>query len=285
MREFKALNGAIRGVRMGRGRPVLAMHGFLDNAMSFKPLGDALSGIEVWAIDLPGHGLSANQPGTDGWMLMQWMPLLGRLLDELDWPHYDILGHSLGGVVGQLLASVDPRVRMLISLDALGPVTDTDEGNLDRLRRVYRQRADNGARRRYYSTPDALWRARLKGRFPLSERSARLMSWRGVGYNEHGWYHRYDRRLRQESIWRMTETQAQAMLNRLECPLYLALFERSPLFQMGAVLEERQRCVTRLHRQTFSGGHHAHMETPEPIARWIEHCLAIDAETPHEPHD
>lgn len=258
---------------MGQGRPVLALHGYLDNAMSFRPLGDELQGVELWAIDLPGHGLSGALPTGDGWTLMQWLPLLGRLLDELDWPHYDLLGHSLGGVIAQMLGSVDRRIKTLVSLDALGPVTDTDEGNLDRLRQIYDQRNKNGVNRRYYSTPEGLWQARLKGRFPLSERSAQLMSWRGIGYNQHGWFHRYDRRLRQQSIWRLTEAQARGMLQRLACPLHLALFDRSPLIEMGVMLKERQECVSELYCETFTGGHHAHMETPAPIARWIERCF------------
>lgn len=270
MHEFQALNGRIRGLRFGQGRPVLALHGFLDNAMSFKPLGHELDGIELWAIDLPGHGLSANLPTGDGWTLMQWLPLLGELLDELDWAQIDIIGHSLGGILGQMLAVVDDRIHTLVSLDALGPMTDSDEGNLVRLRRLYQKRRQPGAARRYYDSPEALWRARLHGRFPLSERSARLLSSRGVGYSRRGWFHRYDRKLRQESIWRMTESQVQTLLRSLTCPLHLALFDQSPMLALGDVLDERQRCVPFLHTRTFNGSHHAHMDAPEPIARWIE---------------
>lgn len=272
MREFAALDGRIRGIRMGQGRPVLALHGFLDNAMSFKPLAEELRDVELWAIDLPGHGLSSALPLGDGWTLMQWLPILGRLLDDLNWPKYEVLGHSLGGILAQMLSTLEPRIHTLLALDALGPVTETDSGNLDRLQRCYDQRHPAN-RRRYYSAPDGLWRARLRGRFPLTERSARLLAWRGVGYSAQGWFHRYDRRLRQESLWRMTEPQAREMLQRIGCPMHLALFEQSPISVSAEQLRERQRCVPELHCQTFPGGHHAHMESPEPIARWVEQSL------------
>lgn len=273
MHDFSLLGGRIQGVRYGRGKPVLALHGFLDNAMSFKPIGEVIEGIELWAIDLPGHGRSEALPSGEGWTLMQWLPTLGRLLDELNWPAYDLLGHSLGAILTQMLAVVDDRVRTLISLDALGPVADTDDGNLDRLRRIYNNRALNDSGRRYYPNPDQLWQVRMKGRFPLSERSARLLSWRGVGVNDRGWFHRYDRRLREESTWRLTEPQIRALLSRIRCPIHLAIFERSALSQVMDLIQGREACVPELYSQVFPGSHHEHMETPEPIARWIESIL------------
>lgn len=273
MREFSLLNGRIQGIRFGQGRPVLAFHGFLDNAMSFKPLGDALKGVEIWSVDLPGHGRSSALPSGEGWTLMQWLPTLGRLMDELDWPRFQLLGHSLGGILAQMLAAVDDRIQTVIALDALGPIADTDKGNLDRMERFYGSRnADNNVRR-YYSTSDQLWQARLKGRFPLSERSARLLSWRGVGVNDQGWFHRYDRRLREESTWRLTESQIRALLGRIACPLHLAVFESSPTSQLPDLIQGREACVPNLHRKTFPGSHHEHMENPEPIARWMEPIL------------
>jgi len=270
MRDFSLLDGRVQGVRFGQGRPVLAFHGFLDNAMSFKPIGDVIKGVEIWSIDLPGHGRSEGLPAGEGWTLMQWLPTLGRLLDELAWPTVDVLGHSLGGILAQMLASVDDRITNVIALDALGPVADTDEGNLDRLRRIYDNRGMTDSRRRYYRNPDQLWQARMKGRFPLSERSARLLSWRGVGVNDQGWFHRYDRRLREESTWRLTEAQIRAMLGRIRCPVHLAIFECSPMSQVMDLIQGREACVPELYDQVFPGNHHEHMETPEPIARWVE---------------
>lgn len=269
MPEFSLLNGRIQGVRWGQGRPVLAIHGLLDNAMSFAPMAQYLTQTEVWAIDLPGHGRSAALPGRGGWSLPDWLPLLGEVLDELDWPHYDILGHSLGGILSQMLAVVDARVTQLWSLDALGPISDTDEGNIDRLQRLYQNRRKASGRRRLYAHPDALWQARTEGRFPLSETSARLLTRRGVGFDGQGWYFSHDRRLRQESSWRLTEVQVVALLKRLPCPLHLALFESSPLWQQAS-LQARQQAVPKLQMSHFPGGHHAHMETPEPLARWLE---------------
>ncbi|WP_051207387.1 alpha/beta fold hydrolase [Saccharospirillum impatiens] len=280
MRSITLLGGQVQGVVMGQGRPVLALHGFLDNAFSFKPLSGVMPDVEIWALDLPGHGASAPLAMSDGWSITQWLPVMGRLLDELDWGHYTLLGHSLGAILAQMLAAVDPRIERLICLDALGPLTDTDDGNLDRLQRSYQQRQHRLSGRRFYPTPEALWQVRVGGRFPLSEDSARVLSTRGVGLSDRGWYHRYDRRLRQDSAWRMTEKQVQALLGRIECPLDLALFEDSPLGRAGSTLDNRLACLSNLSVAHFPGGHHAHMETPEPLAQWVSSRLDADLSDP-----
>lgn len=277
MKSISLLGGRVQGVVMGQGQPVLALHGFLDNAFTFKPLAGALPDIEIWSLDLPGHGVSAPLEMAGGWFITQWLPVLGRIMDELNWGHYRLLGHSLGAILGQMLAAVDPRIRLLICLDALGPLAETDDGNLDRLQRRYEQRQDRVGGRRYYASPEALWQARTGGRFPLSPASARMLSSRGVGLNDHGWFHRYDRQLRQDTAWRLTENQVQSLLHRIECPLDLALFDDSPLGRAGSVLDDRIACVANLSLTRFPGGHHAHMETPEPLAAWVSSCMAKSA--------
>ena len=46
--------------RRGSGPPIVLMHGAAGNASWFKPLIDALPARHVIALDMPGHGHSAD---------------------------------------------------------------------------------------------------------------------------------------------------------------------------------------------------------------------------------
>lgn len=269
MQDISLLGGQIRGVRFGQGtRRLLALHGYLDNAYSFRRLAEALPGIEIWCLDLPGHGLSSELPESDGTFILEWLPILGRALDELNWPEYQILGHSLGAILSQMLAAMDTRITRLLSLDGLGPLTSTSTENLNRYQRLY----DNRQKRfplRYYPSYEALVASREKGMFPLSHQAARVIAGRAVGMSSHGWYHRYDRRLRNESLWRLSEEEVQQWLGRIRCPVHLLLFDTHRWAPLESVFQARQQAIETLNVDVIEGSHHLHLESPELVAKWV----------------
>jgi pimeloyl-ACP methyl ester carboxylesterase len=272
MKQFSCLNGDIAGVKWGKGRKALAFHGFLDNAMSFYSLSQCCLDLEIWSIDLPGHGLSSKLPACEGTFILSWIPLLGRLLDELDWDEYIIIGHSLGAIVAQQLAAVDSRISMLFCLDALGPIPSSDEENIERFSRVYQAR-NKSFPVRYYSSYQALVESRQQGIFPLSPNAASIMAKRAVGYHQKGWFHQYDRQLRQESLWRMSESNVKHWLERIHCPVKLAVFSAHQWPAYAKVWQQRIDSVQTILVDEFVGSHHLHMEEPEKIARWISQRL------------
>ncbi|EAR09424.1 alpha/beta fold hydrolase [Reinekea blandensis] len=273
MREISLLDGQVRGVILGQGpQRLLAFHGFLDNAYSFRRLSDALPDVELWCLDLPGHGLSSALPEQEGTFILQWLPVLGRALDELNWPSYQILGHSLGAILSQMLAALDPRITSLLSLDGLGPLTASTAQNLDRFQKLYNARGKRFPIR-YYDSYDALIASREKGMFPLSRSAAETMAGRAVGLSEHGWFHRYNRRLRDESLWRLSEEEVLGWLARIGCPVNLLLFDTHRWAPMRDVFEARQRAVPELNLHQMNGSHHNHLEQPDEVAVWVRQCL------------
>lgn len=65
------------------GRPVLALHGWLDNANSFARLAPKLTGLRIVALDLAGHGYSGHRPIGAGYALWDYAHDVLQAADHL----------------------------------------------------------------------------------------------------------------------------------------------------------------------------------------------------------
>ncbi|KAH8379642.1 hypothetical protein KR009_006266, partial [Drosophila setifemur] len=105
-------------------RPILAIHGWLDNLGTFDRLIPLLPDyIGVLCIDLPGHGRSSNLPAGVQYSVGDYVYIIPRVMREYGWKKVSLLGHSLGGVLSFIYASMAPHtVDMVICLDILVPL-------------------------------------------------------------------------------------------------------------------------------------------------------------------
>uniref|UniRef100_A0A6P4EQM8 Probable serine hydrolase n=1 Tax=Drosophila rhopaloa TaxID=1041015 RepID=A0A6P4EQM8_DRORH len=104
-------------------RPILAIHGWLDNLGTFDRLIPLLPDyIGVLCIDLPGHGRSSRlQPGLH-YNMYDYIYIIPRIMKEYGWSKVSLMGHSLGGIISFFYTSLAPNtVDMVISLDILLP--------------------------------------------------------------------------------------------------------------------------------------------------------------------
>lgn len=104
-------------------RPIVCLHGWLDNAGTFDRLIPLLpKNYSYLAIDFPGHGRSSWLPTGVPYHNMDFIFLLLELMKEYDWEKISLIGHSLGAYVGFLFASLYPtKVDLLIGIDAIKP--------------------------------------------------------------------------------------------------------------------------------------------------------------------
>lgn len=118
------------------GRPVLVLHGFLEQAAAWHDVATALVarlGRPVVAPDHRGHGRS-DHVGTGGsypfWDYVGDAAVLAHHLG----PPLDVVGHSMGGTIAGLLAGAAPElVRRLVLVEGLGP-PDSTAGRFERAR-------------------------------------------------------------------------------------------------------------------------------------------------------
>jgi 3-oxoadipate enol-lactonase len=113
------------------GLPLLLVHGFTGAKEDFADEVDRLGslGFHVVAPDHRGHGESDHPPDEDQYTLDLLATDMFGLADALGWGRFDLLGHSMGGMVAQLMVlSRADRVDRLVLMDthhgALGGIDE-----------------------------------------------------------------------------------------------------------------------------------------------------------------
>jgi pimeloyl-ACP methyl ester carboxylesterase len=119
--RFTTVRGVrIRHVTVGRGKPLLLLHGWGTSLDAFVDLTlDMARSFRVTAFDFPGHGESGLPPGT--WTVDDFTNLTLDLMAELGLERAAVLGHSFGGRVAIKLAAAHPdKVDRLVLVDSAG---------------------------------------------------------------------------------------------------------------------------------------------------------------------
>jgi len=118
----------------GTGRPMLLIHGMVGSSANWRSTIPALArDASVYAIDLVNMGRSGRVEGLDA-SLHATADRLVAIMDALQLPTADIVGHSHGGSVALMLAALYPeRVRRLILFAPANPFCRAG----DRMVRVY----------------------------------------------------------------------------------------------------------------------------------------------------
>lgn len=262
--------GRLAALRFGHGgTPVLALHGWLDNAASFIPLAAHLDGLDLVALDLPGHGASAHLPPSADYTLVNAARATLAAADALGWSRFVLLGHSMGAAIATLLAAASPaRVERLGLIEALGGLVEDAARTAQRLREAFAAQAEPaGARRRVFPDPATAVRARLQAG-GLTEAAARLLVERGlVRAGDGGFAWRSDARLTRPTAVHMTEAQMRDVIAAIECPV--RLLHAVPAFaHFPADVRDARAAHLREGRiVALDGGHHLHMERPAEVAR------------------
>ncbi|HET9485298.1 MAG TPA: alpha/beta hydrolase [Xanthomonadales bacterium] len=254
------------------GSRVLALHGWLDNAASFDALAPLLDGVELVALDLPGHGRSQHRPPGNWYHYVDYLDDVLAAADALGWNRCTLLGHSLGGAIASALAAVVPeRVDALWLVEALGPVATPVEKTREQIARAVAQRralADKSLR--VFDSIDAAVEARVNSPVaPVSREAARRIVERGIRAHAGGYVWASDPRLTLASAMRSSEAQVLDVLAGIACPTLVVLADPPAPYVAREMIERRTAVVPRLERVTLPGSHHLHLEDPVPVARAI----------------
>jgi pimeloyl-ACP methyl ester carboxylesterase len=249
--------------------PVLALHGWLDNAGSFALLAPLLAKrFRVIALDLPGHGHADHLAPGASYHYLDYVRVVLAAADALQLDRYTLLGHSLGAGIAALAAAAMPeRIERLLLIEGLGPLGDDGSHTLPRFRDALTPRGDNRKPLRVFRDIEQAVSARsMVSGLPVE--LARPIVERGLIETAGGWRWRSDPQLTRPSPVRLAEPQIHALLRGIEAPTALLLAQPATSYLPSALMQARAACVADIATTCVAGGHHLQLEHPQAVAAW-----------------
>ncbi|HCJ27937.1 MAG TPA: alpha/beta hydrolase [Pseudomonas sp.] len=241
------------------GQPVIALHGWLDNAATFSRLAPLLKGVRIVALDLPGHGHSDHRPVGAAYNIWDYAHDVLQAAEQFGWQRFSLLGHSMGAIVSVLLAGAMPeRIERLALIDGVIPYTGEADIAPQKLgESLQALLAVDDKRKPVYASFEQAVAARMKGVGAVSREAAERLAQRGLMPVPGGYTWRTDAHLMLPSPMRLSRAHALAFVHRVACPASLILAEQG-LITQPAMLELFETLPFTRHR--LPGGHHLHLD-------------------------
>lgn len=242
------------------GEPMIALHGWLDNAASFAPMAPFLKGIRLIAVDQAGHGRSDHRSADMDYSIWNYVEDLVDIADTLGLKQFSLMGHSMGAIVSTMASAIlGDRVNKAILLDGLFPMPRKAEDSPKALAAYIEERKafrKGKPVNRYRSLEHAV-RVRCLGQFPVTRDSSALLVERALYQDGDAWTWRTDPRLSLPSPTRFTEEQSLAFAEQMSCEAHM-LYAREGY--IDALIEPHRERLQKIQFYPMPGSHHFHMD-------------------------
>ena len=256
------------------GMPVLAFHGWLDNAATFDHLAPYLKEFRLVSLDLPGHGLSEHRSSGSSYHFSDIIVDVLEVLHVLAWKHFSLLGHSMGaGVASYLAGTIPEKICSLILIEGLGSLAQ-DAEKMPEILRESAEQWQHLAHKKLPIYPDVETAVKVRHHVGgIEESSVRTLVARGLQPVDGGFTWRSDPRLKIKSRHYLTEDQACAFLEQITAPVLLIEAENAKQDQWKELLLKRIPYIKNLQHRKVSGDHHLHLDNPQEVAVVIREFL------------
>ena len=277
-REFQlpGLTLAAREWGDQNGRPLIFLHGWLDNAGSFDLLAPLLKNCRSLAVDSAGHGLSTNRSADSTYNIWQEVGDVVHIADQMGWGQFTLVGHSRGANVATLIAGTFPeRIDKLVLIEGGVATIGNTEDAPENLAQAFRDRVKLAQTPgRIFANRGEAIAGRKDGWSMLSEEAAEILAVRSLYEVQEGFQWRFDQRLKGKSEFLLTRDHLRAFVLRVKTPVLLFLAQDSPIRSMP-FFEDTISFFCHLEKFVVPGGHHLHLEGAETlIAERIEAFFA-----------
>lgn len=266
-------------------RPLLALHGWQDNAGSFARLAPLIAPQRpILAIDFPGHGRSSHLPAGMSYHFNDFLRVVHRIVRHYKWHKVSFLGHSMGAALSFYYAALFPHtVDMIIAIDTLTTLYFPPHIQIDMMSVMTEKTVDEEERLRgqapvplysYESLKDLLYRGseqsvELEHSNCLLKRSVRLAE----GYSDMYYFSRDARVKLMEIVFTQPELVV-AMAERLRNIHYLVIKAELSYHIETESLKDVFH-ILRANNPTFEfhimkgEKHHVHLNSPDKVAACV----------------
>ena len=276
-RSFQVNDLTLASKEWGRSgyAPVIALHGWLDNAASFDRMLPFMENLHVIALDLAGHGRSSHRSRDSSYDIWIDIGEIISVADQMGWDRFSLIGHSRGAAIAGLIAGTYPdRVAQLALIDGYVPMPSEADDAAKQLKRAIREnKRFANSQPTFFPDFEKAIQARVKGFVPLQQEAAALLAKRGVSESSRGFYWANDQRLKAASFVKFSKDYLEGFFTSILARVLLIQAENSALSpgrQQNALFE----WVRHMDIKKVSGSHHLHLEDEaEDVARLIQKFL------------
>ena len=249
--------------------PVIAIHGWLDNAATFDRMIPYIKDMHILALDSAGHGLSDFRSPDACYDLYQEVHDVISIAKQMKWDRFSLIGHSRGALIGALVAGAFPRlIARLFMIDGHISVAGENHDAARQLGKSIREeQLFTSQNPTFFTTFGEAVTARANGFLPLEKDAAEILAKRGVRKCDRGYYWHNDQRLKCSPSLRLTVGQIKNFLTAVAAPTKMILANKGIFVDLKNSDQHMKKYINpRIHITNFveeemDGGHHLHLES------------------------
>lgn len=266
------------------GRPVLAIHGWLDNCGTFDALIPLLpKDLRIVAFDIAGHGLSDPFPPDIAYNFLDSVVAIERVSRRFKWEKFSILSHSLGGSMAMLYAGLFPeKVDKIVNIDLVRVIVTRTETVDYKFRKAVEkllkyENAIVAGPEKPISYETAVKKC-IEGTFgSLDEPACKILFKRGLKKVEGGYIFSRDLRHLAAPLSFAPKEDQLFLARKVTAHVMIIKFTSGPYFESPENylehVEELKANAKSVRYIEMEGMHHAHLTHPETVAPIISEFL------------
>lgn len=266
-------------------RPILAIHGWQDNAGSFDTLIPLLpQDISILAIDLPGHGLSSWLPNGSCYDNYITLSTVRRIVQYFNWKKVSFLSHSMGSIVSFRYASIYPKdVEFYIGFDTMTPEYGTIQHILETmpsyLDKLLRQETLSDSEPPSYTKEELCMRYHLGTDKSVSLESSKILTERGSRPSQiepERYYFSRDSALKYGLQLPVSSEYITAMTKQVICPV-MCIKATDSVYGLDDDFNATKEYLRKNNKffefHTVEGTHHVHLNNPSIVAPLVTNFI------------